>query len=155
VGADTHVHYKEPPCKPNRFFYGKNLMKIKNKTIKHLEISLHETLQVKNIKDEEFNVLGENKDRLVIDDWRFSTLDTVKAKRNHTQFNPLIGDIHVIDYMKDKYFKDCCGAFVITVYHYGISKKILQNRINKAVNKHISNKIGCYLAAGHCNIKLN
>lgn len=129
-------------------------MKIKNKKIYHLEVSLYENLQVKRIKDETFSVLGENKERLVINDWRFSTLDTVKAKRGHTQFNDLVGNIRVRDYMKDSYFKNSWGAFVISVYHCGISKKILQNRINKAVNKYIGEKIGCYMAAGTCNIRI-
>lgn len=129
-------------------------MKVKNKTIQHIEIRLNETLGVKEIINKTHNIIGENKDHAVIDDNRFSTLSIVKAKKGFTQFYPLIGSIAVRDYTKDRYFKDVWGAFVIEVYHYGMSKKILQNRINRTVDKYINDKIGCYLIAGRCNIQL-
>lgn len=129
-------------------------MRCKNLKIDYLKISLDHNMRVKEIKSEALDVIGQNKDRMVIDDAYFTTLDREKARRGSHQFNPPVGHIHITDYTKDSYFRDRWGYLIITVYHFGIRKKILQNRINKEVNAYIQSKIGVYLGLGSCRIEL-
>ena len=126
----------------------------KNVFIDCVEVALNDDLTVKQVTQKQLKVIGQNKERLVIDDEYFTTLDRYKSKRGRTQFNQYAGEIRIRDYSKDDYFRRNCGLLVIRVYHFGIRKSIMQNRINKAVNAHVLDKIGAYLMCGKCNIKL-
>jgi hypothetical protein len=119
-----------------------------------LKIALDGRMQVKSIVDKQIDVLGENKEHMVIDDDLFTRLDKQKAKRGRYQYSQYIGEIKISDYTKDSYFRESWGHLIISVYHFGMSKKILQNRVNKAVNFYINSKIGQYISLGKCNITL-
>lgn len=120
-------------------------MKIKNKIVHYLQVSLNDDLTTRKVERNVYNVIGENKDRLVIDDSYFTSLDTVKVKRGNHQFRQLIGQFRVRDYTKDDYFRRNYGVFVIETYVYaGISEKILANRMNKALDKYIQEKVAMY-----------
>lgn len=127
-------------------------MKVKNSHINEIRIYLNRDLSVKEIKKGRYKVLGQNEKRLVIDDLHFSSLELKKNKDwSHRQY---VGEISVYDYTKDKYFSKVWGDFVVSCHYYDVSTKILQNRINKAVDKFIFEKIGAYIGIGKSKIVL-
>jgi hypothetical protein len=129
-------------------------MRVRNKKIKYLRISIDQNHDAKVVEDCEIDVIGENDKHIVIDDSLFTRLDKEKVKRGHHQFSQYVGEIKISDYTKDDYFRKRWGNFVVSVYHYGQSKKILQNKINREINKYIEKKIGRYMPFRKCNIVL-
>ena len=130
------------------------MMKSKNQTINYLRIAIGEDLIARVTDDKIIKVLGENKDRIVLDDEYFTALDKEKVRRCGYQRNPYIGELRISDYTKDTFFRKHWGNFVIYIYHNSSSRKVLQNKINREFQKYIDSKIGRYCAIGQCKIVL-
>lgn len=117
--------------------------------MRYIEVRIGENLQVKEVIESDLKVVAESKRNLVVQGRNsgvsdFNILDKEKAKRGYTQFNSLVEDISVRDYSRDKYFKEHWGLFVLTTYTNIISKKIISNKMTKALNKHIKKQQATY-----------
>lgn len=127
--------------------------------MRYLKICLDEVLNIKSKEILPVKVVAENKKQIVVDkpNWGFVIVDTEKAKKGFTQFNPLLEAIQVSDYSQDSYFRKAWGHIVVTVFTESLSDKVLSNKINREVNKFIKkqqNKYGFYFNGTSCKVKI-
>lgn len=107
--------------------------------MRYIEIGLDENLEVIKKEIITVKVVAENKTQLVVDGtWKgFTILDKERVKKGRTQFNSVVEDISLSDYSKDKFFRENWGYIVVRLYTDSTSDKVLTNKINREVNKHI------------------
>lgn len=119
------------------------------KTVLNVSIELNADMTVKSSKCETVEVLKENDKRMVLDDDFFTVINLKKDK--YTSRANL--DHVVVGEQKEKVMIDIFGKFNIRVYSTA-SVKVTENRVNKAFNNWISEKLATYGQHKKVNIKL-
>lgn len=120
-----------------------------NKTVLYVSVSLNPNMTTKEAKCEVVPVLKTNEKRMVLDDHYFTVLNLKKEKYTaHSNLN----DIKICE-EKCSTMIDIFGKFSIRVYSTA-SKKVTENRVNKAFNSWIQEKLSAYGQANKVNIKL-
>lgn len=118
-------------------------------TVLKVSVRLNADMTVKESKCEIANVLKTNEKRMVLDDESFTVLNLKKEK--YTAHGNL--DHVVVREETSMTMIDIFGKFSISVYSTA-SVKVTENRVNKAFNKWLSDKLAVYGQASKVNIKL-
>ncbi len=119
------------------------------KSVLYVKVSLNPDFTVKESTCEEIKVLKMNGTCAVLDNETFTTLN-LKAKKYTVNGN--LDDICIKEY-NEKVMIDIFGKFCIRMYS-SKSLKVTENRINKAFNKWINEKLSVYGQGKAVNIKL-
>lgn len=100
----------------------------------------------------ERNVIGENKQYIVIDDERFTTLAKKSGKYN---YETVVEHASLIDWTTPICVSSCMGKFSLTLFSYSDSASKAEMKCNKMLREYISEKISRYLPFENVHIFLN
>lgn len=119
------------------------------KTVLYVSIAINSDMTVKESKCESVDVLKTNEKRMVLDDSYFTVLNLKKQKYTA---NANLDHINISE-NKGGVMIDVFGRFSIRVYSTA-SVKVTENRVNKAFNNWLSEKLAIYGQVNKVNIKL-
>lgn len=113
------------------------------KSVLYVKVGLNRDFTVKEATCEEVEVLKMSDTCAVLDNETFTTLN-LKTKKYTANGN--LDHICISEY-QEKVMEDIFGRFCVRMYS-SKSLKVTENRINKAFNKWINEKLSLY---GNCN----
>lgn len=111
--------------------------------MRRIEVRLDSSLKVKEIIKDDLTVVDQSDKEVVIkypQTNKYEIIDKIKARKEFTQFNPLIENVSIADYSRDNFFKNCWGHFVIRLYTEEQKDSTVSKMITKSFNKFFKEK---------------